>query len=161
VFLERSLKEASSFELALVPAEGEIGRRLRSALTRSYDAVTALEIPSAAPQHADNAPLPALKLGTMKVPAAMSKVPDLQIEVQETLRRIIVKMPGTAYETRFGLIPRGLCLLSGFGQDDRKARVTSQEFTLMAKAAATDKARELGWLIDEKRRRGWTDRMGD
>ena len=50
----------------------------------------------------------------------MSKVPDLQIEVQETLRRIIVKMPGTAYETRFGLIPRGLCFLSGFGQDDRK-----------------------------------------
>lgn len=93
----------------------------------------------------------------MKVPA-MSKVPDLQIEVQETLRRIIVKMPGTAYETRFGLIPRGLCFLSGFGQDDRKARVTSQEFTLMAKAAATEKARELGWLIDEKRRRGWTDR---
>ena len=88
----------------------------------------------------------------------MSKVPDLQIEVQETLRRIIVKMPGTAYETRFGLIPRGLCFLSGFGQDDRKARVTSQEFTLMAKAAATEKARELGWLTDEKRRRGWTDR---
>ena len=53
----------------------------------------------------------------------MSKVPDLQIEVQETLRRIIVKMPGTAYETRFGLIPRRLCFLSGFGQDDRKARV--------------------------------------
>src|SRR5512141_2194014 len=86
----------------------------------------------------------------MEVPA-MSKVPDLQIEVQETLRRIIVKMPGTAYETRFGLLPRGLCFLSGFGQDDRKARVTSQEFTLMAKAAATEKARELGWLTDEKR----------
>jgi hypothetical protein len=33
----------------------------------------------------------------MKVPA-MSKAPDLHIEVQETLRRIIVKMPGTAYE---------------------------------------------------------------
>jgi len=83
---------------------------------------------------------------------AMSKAPDLHIEVQETLRRIIVKMPG------FGLIPRGLCFLSGFGQDDHKARVTSQEFTLMAKAAATEKARELGWLADEKRRRGWTDR---
>jgi len=66
---------------------------------------------------------------------AMSKAPDLHIEVQETLRRIIVKMPGTAYETRFGLIPRGLCFLSGFGQDDHKARVTSQEFTLMAKAS--------------------------
>ena len=131
-------------------------RRLRSALMRNYDAVRPFEIAHAARQYADDAPLQALKLGAMKVPA-MSKVPA-QIEVQETLRRIIVKMPGTAYETRFGLIPRGLCFLSGFGQDDRKARVTSQEFTLMAKAAATEKARELGWLTDEKRRRGWTDR---
>ena len=89
---------------------------------------------------------------------AMSKIPDLQIEVQETLRRIVVKMPGTAYETMFGLISRGLCFLSVFGPDDRKARITSQEFTVMAKAAATEKARELGWLTDEKRRRGWTDR---
>jgi hypothetical protein len=86
---------------------------------RNYDAVRPFEIASTAHQHADDAPLPALKLGAMKVPA-MSKAPDLQIEVQETLRRIIVKMPGTAYETRFGLIPRGLCFLSGFGQDDRK-----------------------------------------
>ena len=83
----------------------------------------------------------------------MPKVPGLQIEVQEVLRRIIVKMPGAAYETRFGLIPRGLCLLSGFGPDDRKAPITSQEFTVMAKAAATEKARELGWLTEEKRHR--------
>jgi hypothetical protein len=89
----------------------------------------------------------------MKVPA-MSKVPDLQIEVQEALRRIIVKMPGTAYEISFGLIPRGLCFLSGFGQ----ARITSQEFTVMAKAAATEKALELGWLTEGKRQRGWADR---
>ena len=87
---------------------------------------------------------------------AMSKVPDLQIEVQETLRRIVVKMPGTAYETMFGLIPRGLCFLSVFGPDDRKARITSQEFTVMAKAAAIEKARELGWLTG--RQRGWADR---
>ena len=78
----------------------------------------------------------------------MSKVPDLQIEVQETLRRIIVKMPGTAYKRRFGLVPRGLCFLSGFGQDDRKARITSQEFTLMAKAAAAEK---LGNLVGLQR----------
>ena len=88
----------------------------------------------------------------------MSKVPDLQIEVEEVLRRIIVKMPGTAYETRFGLIPRGLCFLSGFGKDDHKARITSQEFSVMAKAAATEKARELGWLTEKNRQRGWGDR---
>jgi hypothetical protein len=124
---------------------------------RNYDAVRPFEIASAAPQHADDVPLPVLKLGAMKVPA-MSKVPDLQIEVQEALRRIIVKTPGAAYETMFGLMPRGLCFLSGFGPDDRKARITSQEFTVMAKAAATEKARELGWLTDEKRQRGWADR---
>ena len=88
----------------------------------------------------------------------MPKVPDLQIEVQEALRRIIVKMPGTAYETSFGLIPRGLCFLGGFGQDDRKAGITSQEFTFMAKAAATERARALGWLTEENRQRGWADR---
>ena len=102
-------------------------------------------------------PAPSVEIGGHEG-AAMSKVPDLQIEVQETLRRIIVKMPGTAYETRFGLIPRGLCFLSGFGKDDRKARITSQEFTVMAKAAATEKARELGWLTEENRQRRWADR---
>ena len=127
-----------------------------SVLTRNYDADRPFEIASTA-LSTPTTHRSQRSLGAMKVPA-MSKAPDLQIEVQETLRRIIVKMPGTAYETRFGLIPRGLCFLSGFGQDDRKARVTSQEFTLMAKAAATEKARELGWLTDEKRRRGWTDR---
>ena len=108
---------------------------------RNYDAIRPFEIASAAPQHADDAPLPVLKWGAMKVPA-MSKVSDLQIEVQEAV----------------GLMPRGLCFLSGFGPDDRKARITSQEFTVMAKAAATEKARELGWLTDEKRQRGWADR---
>ena len=72
----------------------------------------------------------------------MSKVPDLQIEVQEALRRIIVKTPGTAYETMFGLMPRGLCFLSGFGPDDRKARITSQEFTVMAKGTGLAYRRE-------------------
>ena len=42
-------------------------------------------------------PLPVVEMGGMKVPG-MSKVPDLQIEVQEALRRIVVKTPGTAYE---------------------------------------------------------------
>jgi hypothetical protein len=51
----------------------------------------------------------------------MSKIPHLQIEVQETLRRIVVTMPRTTYNATFGLISRGLCLLSGFGPDDRKS----------------------------------------
>jgi hypothetical protein len=36
----------------------------------------------------------------------MTKLPDLQIEVQETLRRIIITMPRTTYDATFGLISR-------------------------------------------------------
>lgn len=69
----------------------------------------------------------------------MTGLPDLQIDVREELRRIIVKMPGTAYEITFGLVTRGLCSFGGFGQDDPKATITSHEFALMAKAAAMRK----------------------
>ena len=60
----------------------------------------------------------------------MTKTPDLQLEVQETLRRIIVRIPRT-YDATFGLIARGLCLLSCFGPDDRKASIASREFAVM------------------------------
>lgn len=90
----------------------------------------------------------------------MTKIPDLQIEVQENLRRIIVTMPRSTYDAMFGLIPRGLCLLSGFGPDDRKASIPSHEFTLLARKAATTKARELGWLTQgERRATAWRDRQ--
>jgi hypothetical protein len=90
----------------------------------------------------------------------MSKFPNLQVEVQEPLRRIIVTMPRTAYDATFGLVARGLCLLSGFGPDDRKASIASHEFVVMARTAATDKARELGWPTEGERRATlWTDRQ--
>jgi hypothetical protein len=82
----------------------------------------------------------------------MSKIPHLQIEVQETLRRIVVTMPRTTYNATFGLISRGLCLLSGFGPDDRKASIASHEFAVMAGTAATEKARQLGWPTEGERR---------
>ena len=61
----------------------------------------------------------------------MTDRPKLQIEVQEDLRRIVVTLPHTSYEMRFGLIARGLCPLSGFGRNDPKAPITSHEFTIM------------------------------
>jgi hypothetical protein len=86
----------------------------------------------------------------------MTDRPNLQIEVQEDLRRIVVTLPHTSYEMRFGLIARGLCPLSGFGRNDPKAPITSHEFTIMAKAAAIEKARELGWPTEgEARQRTW------
>jgi hypothetical protein len=90
----------------------------------------------------------------------MNKIPDLQIEVQESLRRIVVTMPRTTYDATFGLITRGLCLLSGFGPDDRKASIASHEFAEMARTAATEKARQLGWSTEGGRRATrWTDRQ--
>ena len=52
----------------------------------------------------------------------MPKTPDLHIEVQEKLRRIIVTMPRTTCDATFGLIERGLCLMSGFGPNDGRAQ---------------------------------------
>jgi hypothetical protein len=76
----------------------------------------------------------------------MARVSDLHVEAQASLRRIVVTMPPTAYVATF--VTGGLGLLSGFGPDDPKAPITSYEFTELARTAATQKARELGWLIE-------------
>jgi hypothetical protein len=80
----------------------------------------------------------------------MARVSDLHVEVQANLRRIVVTMPPTAYVATFVLITGGLGLLSGFGPDDAKAPITSYEFIEFARIAATQKARELGWLTEEQ-----------
>jgi hypothetical protein len=46
------------------------------------------------------------------------------IEVRETLRRLIVTMPGTRYAMEFAQTDVRLGLLSGFGHDDKKAPIT-------------------------------------
>jgi hypothetical protein len=46
------------------------------------------------------------------------------IEVRETLRRLIVTMPGTRYAMEFAQTDGRLGLLSGFGHDDKKAPIT-------------------------------------
>ena len=45
----------------------------------------------------------------------------LNIEVRETLRRLIVTMPGTQYAMEFAQTEGRLGLVSGFGHEDRKA----------------------------------------
>jgi hypothetical protein len=71
--------------------------------------------------------------------------PKLEIEVRETLRRLIVRMPGTGYAMEFAQTGGRLGLVSGFGHDDAKALITSRQFAALAEKAATEKARELGW----------------
>jgi hypothetical protein len=71
--------------------------------------------------------------------------PKIEIEVRETLRRLIVRTPGTAYAMEFAQTGGRLGLVSGFGHDDAKAAITSQQFAVLAEQAAKEKAHELGW----------------
>ena len=91
--------------------------------------------------------------------ALRSKQRKLEIEVRETLRRLIVTMPGTEYAMEFAQTERTLGLVSGFGHDDRKAPITSRQFAALAENAAKDKARELGWSAHRGvRSRAWIDK---
>jgi hypothetical protein len=86
--------------------------------------------------------------------------PKLEIEVRETLRRLIVTMPGTRYAMEFAQTDGRLGLVSGFGYDDAKAPITSRQFAALAEKAAKEKAFELGWSA----RRGvvsraWADKQ--
>ena len=69
----------------------------------------------------------------------------LEVEVRETLRRLIVRMPGTGYAMEFAQTGGRLGLVSGFGHDDAKAPITSSQFAALAEKAAREKALELGW----------------
>jgi hypothetical protein len=80
----------------------------------------------------------------------------LDVEVHETLRRLIVTMPGTRYAMEFAETDGRLGLVSGFGLDDKKAAITSRQFAALAERAAQEKAQELGWSA----RRGVAARAG-
>lgn len=71
--------------------------------------------------------------------------PKLEVEVRETLRRLIVSMPGTRYAMEFAQIGGRLGLVSGFGPDDAKAPLTFHQFAPFAEKSAKEKALELGW----------------
>jgi hypothetical protein len=78
----------------------------------------------------------------------------LNIEVRETLRRLIVTMPGTRYAMEFAQTDGRLGLLSGFGHNDKKAPITSSQFAALAEKAAKDKACEMGWSAQRGGQRG-------
>jgi hypothetical protein len=83
----------------------------------------------------------------------------LNIEVRETLRRLIVTMPGTRYAMEFAQTDGRLGLVSGFGRDDTKATITSRQFAALAEKAANEKARELGWSAKRGiASRAWVDK---
>jgi hypothetical protein len=82
-----------------------------------------------------------------KRPQAAVMTPKLEVEVRETLRRLIVRMPGTRYAMEFAQTGGRLGLVSGFGPDDGKAPLTSHQFAAFAEKSAKEKALELGWSI--------------
>ena len=91
--------------------------------------------------------------------ALRSKQRKLEIEVRETLRRLIVTMPGTRYAMEFAQTDGRLGLVSGFGHDDKTAPLTSRQFAALAENAAKDKARELGWSAQRGiSSRAWVDK---
>jgi hypothetical protein len=77
----------------------------------------------------------------------------IEIEVRADLRRLLVTMPGSHYVMEFAQIANRLGLVSGFGPDDKKARVTSCQFAALAEKAAKDKASKLGWSTQRTRPR--------
>jgi hypothetical protein len=86
--------------------------------------------------------------------------PKLEIEVRKTLRRLIVRMPGTHYAMEFAQTDDRLGLVSGFGQDDAKAPITSRQFAALAEKAAKEKALELGWSAPRgAASRAWVDKQ--
>ena len=76
----------------------------------------------------------------------------LDIEVHDTLRRLIVTMPGSKYAMEFAQLNDRLGLVSGFGPDDKTAKISSREFAALAEKAAKHKAQELGWSAKRRNR---------
>jgi hypothetical protein len=86
------------------------------------------------------------------------KSSQLEIEVRETLRRLLVTMPGTRYGMEFGDVNGRLALLSGFGPNDKSAPITAREFAALAERAAKKKALELGWSARRAGSKAWIDK---
>jgi hypothetical protein len=73
---------------------------------------------------------------------------DLHVEVQGS--DIIVTLPGTSYVVtyhRAAAFPQQLLSKSHSGREDQGAPMTETEFHARAWRAATNKARELGWIV--------------
>ena len=78
---------------------------------------------------------------------AMTADGDLHVEVQGS--DIIVTLPGTSYVVtyyRAAAFPQQLLSKSHSGREDQGAPMTETEFHARAWRAATNKARELGWI---------------
>jgi hypothetical protein len=84
----------------------------------------------------------------MRVPALSGPSPEA-LFVQLVFDEIIITMPGTAFKVIYKKIPNppGLIVKSERIPDDRLAPVPKREFLALARIAANDKARELGWIV--------------
>ena len=72
----------------------------------------------------------------------------LRVEVQGD--DIVVTLAGTSYVVtyyRAAAFPRQLLTESHSGREDQDAPMTQAEFHARAWKAASDKARELGWIV--------------
>ncbi len=72
---------------------------------------------------------------------------NLHVEARD--RDIIVTMPGTSFRVVYRKPHRGSQLVArlDYFQDQQKGPITRAEFIAKALKLATDKARELGWIV--------------
>jgi homogentisate 1,2-dioxygenase len=75
---------------------------------------------------------------------AMTNSDLVRIEVQGA--DILVAMRGTCFRVKYRKQEAPWLIAQEYGPDDPDAMITLSEFRALAWAAATDKARELGWL---------------
>jgi hypothetical protein len=73
--------------------------------------------------------------------------PDLH--VQARANDIVVTMPGTSLRVAYRKPHRGSQLVArlDYFQDQQKGPITRAEFLTLASKAASDKARELEWIV--------------
>jgi hypothetical protein len=73
--------------------------------------------------------------------------PDLHVEPRAN--DMVVTMPGTSLRVVYRKPHRGSQLVArlDYFQDQQKGPITRAEFLPLALKAASDKARELGWIV--------------
>jgi hypothetical protein len=73
--------------------------------------------------------------------------PVLRLDMQDT--EFVITMPGTSYQVTFRQLADGpgISASHNIRRDDRDAPITRSEFLARAWRAATNKARELGWIV--------------
>jgi hypothetical protein len=75
--------------------------------------------------------------------------PKLKVKVMEDARALVVTLPGTNYQITYRKLdnPPGISGAHDLRHDDPDASLNRYEFLARAWTIASEKARELGWIV--------------